>query len=84
MRTPIAIEKINAGTLYRYCEQRALRLDVCHRITLTRTGLVGLKGTVRIIVADVLADCQQADLDLGIGPEAAEQQSRNYLASLCQ
>lgn len=84
MRTPIVIEKNSAGALYKYCEEKALRLDMYSRITKTPTGIVGLKGVIQAIVVDVLADCRQADVELGIAPEAAEQQARLYLASLCR
>lgn len=82
MRRPVTIERSKAGLLWVHVLRRSEWLDVCQGVVRGADKLAMLSKHASTVIRHVLADCLAADAELGFGPEPAEQDARNYLASL--
>ena len=83
MRKPVTIDMKRAGCLAKWVKERALYLDICHRVSVAWDGsLVGLKGDVAKIASYVVELSEAAERELGLAASPEEAAARGYLASL--
>lgn len=81
-RRVVGIEKAKASTLYAHCLARLGTLDIRSGATVSNGILFLLAGDARRVVNTVLANCADADADLGIAPDDCELAAREYLSTL--
>ena len=84
MRRPVKILFSETVPLRDAIYRRLLCLDFEGRVITAgppqEGGWVMLSGDAARLAKDVLAGCQKADQELGLGPEPAELLARRYLA----